>query len=567
MSPPSSSSKLTSSDTDVESGRRTPRHPTRLETPVRPSRSENTLPTSRKPKRGMSFCSVCTEAVWVRIGAKDAPNEYAGVRESIWYVVRLSGINVLFLALPFAWAAHWNVEQWGHDTTFILCFIAMIPLQKMFDWGGEEISAFLEEDLRDLLVITLSNAVEATLAILLLHKCELRLLQSTIIGVVLLHLLLIPGTAFFVEGTQVFQQMLQPHHANLNVSLLMIGVLATLVPTAFFAALDRGDTSSRSGLPPPFVPLVSDFVRRDILRMSRGISVILLVIYATSRIYRHVFTRTASRPGMNSRRSTATTTLDVNLASTPSDPDTPPRKRPGRRSPVHPWVCVVMLIIAIALMAVTAEFLVTSIDPVRETSGIQTEWFGLVLLPIVSFSADGVIAIWKFSQPTLSALTRPLYNKFLKTSVDKLLVKIHKPAAQPHSSHLAQVHASGDSDDDDPGLRESEFAHGRPIDLSIQFTLWWTPFLVLLGWWTDRPMHLLFDYFEVAMLLGACFLVNYIMADSMTNMAEGLTMISFYAMIATAVWFYPGQPQVEFMLNCPGTVAEAVASGVEVFRV
>ena len=38
----------------------------------------------------------------------------------------------------------------------------------------------------------------------------------------------------------------------------------------------------------------------------------------------------------------------------------------------------------------------------------------------------------------------------------------------------------------------SEFAHGRPIDLSIQFTLWWTPFLVLLGWWTERPMHLLF---------------------------------------------------------------------------
>ena len=41
----------------------------------------------------------------------------------------------------------------------IVCFIAMIPLQKMFDWGGEEISAFLEEDLRDLLVITLSKYV------------------------------------------------------------------------------------------------------------------------------------------------------------------------------------------------------------------------------------------------------------------------------------------------------------------------------------------------------------------------------------------------------------------------
>lgn len=46
-------------------------------------------------------------------------------------------------------------------------------------------------------------------------------------------------------------------------------------------------------------------------------------------------------------------------------------------------------------------------------------------------------------------------------------------------------------------------------------------------------MHLLFDYFEVAMLLGACFLVNYILSDSKTNMAEGLTMIAFYAMVVS----------------------------------
>ncbi|KAI1783756.1 hypothetical protein LXA43DRAFT_1129593, partial [Ganoderma leucocontextum] len=40
-------------------------------------------------------------------------------------------------------------------------------------------------------------------------------------------------------------------------------------------------------------------------------------------------------------------------------------------------------------------------------------------------------------------------------------------------------------------LLASEFAHGQPIDLSIQFTLCWMPFLALLGWWKDRPMHLL----------------------------------------------------------------------------
>ena len=35
-------------------------------------------------------------------------------------------------------------------------------------------------------------------------------------------------------------------------------------------------------------------------------------------------------------------------------------------------------------------------------------------------------------------------------------------------------------------------AKGEAIDLSIQFTLFWMPFLVLLGWWTNKPLTLLF---------------------------------------------------------------------------
>ena len=41
------------------------------------------------------------------------------------------------------------------------------------------------------------------------------------------------------------------------------------------------------------------------------------------------------------------------------------------------------------------------------------------------------------------------------------------------------------------------------------------------------------DYFEVALLLGSCFLVNYVTADAKTNWVEGLIMISFYVMIVS----------------------------------
>jgi len=40
--------------------------------------------------------------------------------------------------------------------------------------------------------IFVCSIVEATLAIILLKKCDLRLMQATIVGVVLLHLLLVP---------------------------------------------------------------------------------------------------------------------------------------------------------------------------------------------------------------------------------------------------------------------------------------------------------------------------------------------------------------------------------------
>ena len=64
-------------------------------------------------------------------------------------------------------------------------------------------------------------------------------------------------------------------------------VLSMALPTAYFASLDSGPASgtptqtSNTGLPPKFVPIVSDFVRREVLRMSRGVSVILLVMYVS----------------------------------------------------------------------------------------------------------------------------------------------------------------------------------------------------------------------------------------------------------------------------------------------
>jgi Ca2+:H+ antiporter len=50
------------------------------------------------------------------------------------------------------------------------------------------------------------------------------------------------------------------------------------------------------------------------------------------------------------------------------------------------------------------------------------------------------------------------------------------------------------------------------------------------------------DIFEVVMLLGACFLINYITADAKTNWVEGYTLVSFYIIIVSALWLIEASP-------------------------
>lgn len=104
-----------------------------------------------------------------------------------------------------------------------MCFLALVPLCKLLEYGGENFALYCGKDSGDLIIVTMNNAIEAILAICLLERCDLRLLQSTIIGVVLIRLLLRPGMAYVVGGFRVAHQELHPRTADLNQTLLTTG--------------------------------------------------------------------------------------------------------------------------------------------------------------------------------------------------------------------------------------------------------------------------------------------------------------------------------------------------------
>ncbi|KAG6903304.1 hypothetical protein C0995_013057 [Termitomyces sp. Mi166 len=389
-----------------------------------------------------------------RKGKKNVP-----VVASLRAIAFSSWLNLFVIFIPLAWIGHFvrkknelgeEVEVFPHTVTFTFCFLALVPLEWLFDWGGEQMAFYLGTQLGDLVLITLNNVVEATLAIILLGKCE---------------------------------------------------VLSLLLPAAFFSTIDRG-VSRELNEEVAISLVVNDSTRHTFLVISRGLAVILLSVYVSSRIFLH------NPPGDNNAL-----TLDVDAPAAMWEEE---RELLREEPKANQYVLIVVLLISIAIMAATTEWLVESIEFVRESGNIGEEWFGMFLLPITSWAANGFVTIVYFF--------RYLFKHFFKEP---------EPPA--------------------------ELAKARAIDLSIQFTLFWMPFLVMLGWWINKPMSLLFDFFEVAILIGSCFIVNYVTADAKTNWAEGFAMVAFYCMIAVSAWFYTGQPEIEILLSCE-SVAEALAA-------
>jgi len=442
---------------------------------------------------------------WKRLGG-ETRHEVPGVVDSLKAFAKSSRLNVFLIFIPIAWVAHFQ-QNWNPKIAFAFCFVSIIPLESMFDYGGEQLALYYGQYVGDLITVTLNNAVEATLAILLLTKCQLKLLQSTITGVVLLHLLLIPGVSFLTGGARVWEQDLHPHATQLNHGLLAIGVLSLLIPAAFFSALNPGvaqvtatAADTTAGTAGSFL---TDSLRADLLKISRGMGIILLIVYICSRIF--LF----NPPGEGNALSTH--------PNAPKAVHARDKELSEKKPKVSSWVCLIVLVLSVGITAATAEFLVDGIESVQQSSQITTEWFGIILLPILSFSGDAIVAIAFF--------------------INKARSKARSINPDPPDS----------------------LANGRPIDLSIQFTIFWMPFLVLLGWWTNKPLTLLFDLFEVSLLIGACLLVNYVTADSKTNWAEGVMLCAFYVMIALVSWFYKGQPEIKDLLFC-SSVAEALAN-------
>ncbi|ORY02263.1 Sodium/calcium exchanger protein-domain-containing protein [Clohesyomyces aquaticus] len=172
-----------------------------------------------------------------------------------------SWINVLLIFVPIGIAVH--IAGLPPTIVFSMNAIAIIPLAGLLSHATEAVAVRLGDTLGALLNVSFGNAVELILFIILLAGNQIRVVQAALLGSILANLLLILGMAFLLGGLRYQEQIYNSTVTQMSACMLSLAVMSLLLPTAFHSAFSSYSTADL-----------------QTLRVSRGTSVILLVVYA-----------------------------------------------------------------------------------------------------------------------------------------------------------------------------------------------------------------------------------------------------------------------------------------------
>ena len=114
--------------------------------------------------------------------------------------------NVLLVFVPLGIIA--GAAKWDSVATFILNFLAIVPLAGLLSFATEELSAKLGQTVGGLLNATFGNAVELIVSIVALREGQIRIVQASMLGSILSNILLVgsltqaESVADYFEGSR-----------------------------------------------------------------------------------------------------------------------------------------------------------------------------------------------------------------------------------------------------------------------------------------------------------------------------------------------------------------------------
>ncbi|KAN0093168.1 Sodium/calcium exchanger domain containing protein [Tylopilus felleus] len=528
-------------------------------------------------------------------------------------IICCSWLNFLLLLIPVSWICR-SIMGKHHKLVFISCIISMIPLAKLHDLCTRELAMRFGGSKTGLLNASMSNTVELVIAITALQKCELRVVQSSLIGSILSKLLLILGMCFFAGGLRFSEQGFDQTANQVHSSLLSISVGALLLPAAYHFVLSGAHESSAADQ------------TKSIMKMSHGVSIVLLFIYACYLLFQfwshqHLYKDTKQKSNrlsvkipINPRFITERRIFNGEaLRTSKSESDSIRRRsfstagsRMGtllgatiRRTSLHSS-SETTLMASSSNIPVNGEKTIDShptirlvtqaledneVGPSSRSSGLSLPKFRWRSEDEVStiteethrnlpdpMSPDAVLPPSEVSTLSVESLKEPRLSLTLTLLVliivtilttinaEELVESMDGIAMSISKQYIGLILLPAVS-----SIAECVTAMnvsvkdqlGLSVSVAvgsaIQMTLFIIPLMVTLGWTLDKPLALLFDPFESIVLYISVQTMSYVVADGKSNWLDGAILISLYVIIAVSFWYYPGQPDA--ITACAASVA------------
>ncbi|KAJ5600798.1 Sodium/calcium exchanger membrane region [Penicillium hetheringtonii] len=419
---------------------------------------------------------------------------------------------------------------------FIWNLIAIVPLSITLTFATERLSQDLGETSGALLNISLGNLAELIIFTALM-KNNIKVVQASLLGSVLVNLLLVLGSAIIAGGVISPDQTYNNDVTHSFVGLLNLTVSCLMIPSAFYGSVKSVKSADHMAL-----------------NFSRGVSIILLIIYFLYlffqfRSHPHIFrSRSLAFPvehnpadkhtyrpsydpvftDIESRRNSLESTKNHNrtrpemqeisssagsTSQTPVDTETglplahlDSTERGNASYHGHSadqfsetdeshycrnsvlagrTVSLFLLTLSTVLIAMCAEFFASSFEVLNDRGVLGESFVGLIIIPIAGNVAENVTAV---------------------------------VVAAKNQMDLAISVALGSA---------------------IQIGLLVAPMIVLVGWGMGKPMSLHFDNFGMITLVGSSVLVSFIVLKGKTNYLEGAILCACFAAISVGAFLLP----------------------------
>jgi Ca2+:H+ antiporter len=255
------------------------------------------------------------------------------------------------VALEFAHA--------GATWVFLASALGVIPTAALMGRATEELAARSGPGIGGFLNVTFGNAPELIIALFALGAGLHEVVKASLVGSILGNILLVMGASMLAGGAKRERQEFEPRAASAQALLLLLATVALIMPAIF--ELVQGP-----GLPSPRDQAVA--YPTDVLSLSVGVSIILLLSYAAGLLF--------------------SLKTHAHLFNPAHDED----DHGG-----EPWTVrrsVIMLAIAGVAVGIMSEILVGSITEASELIGLSPFFVGVIVVAIVGNAAEHWVSVY-----------------------------------------------------------------------------------------------------------------------------------------------------------------------------